>query len=259
METGSGAPRRRPVHALFRPGPCLGALRANSSGMPRQACRKAAGAALGVSTALLFPALPIRECSVVSHIPIGNACSVPHVVANSAIVSPCIRFDGCPHHFRGSFTYAGNARRSATKVGVRRPVGTYELSHATAASGRSSIWHDWHDGIGDQSSLALPPAAKRLRTPDIGRSDTSIRPDGLAPHAASRSGPSAATGCIVRHAANREPTVGECEDGPILGVRAAWSPIRHGRSRRHHAPWRRKRAPVAGPTRRCSGRDPSDV
>jgi len=259
METGSGAPRRRPVHALFRPGPCLGALRANSSGMPRQACRKAAGAALGVSTALLFPALPIRECSVVSHFPIGNACSVPHVVANSAIVSPCIRFDGCPHHIRGSFTYAGNARRSATKVGVRRPVGTYELSHATAASGRSSIWHDWHDGIGDQSSLALPPAAKRLRTPGIGRSDTSIRPDGLAPHAASRSGPSAATGCIVRHAANREPTVGECEDGPILGVRAAWSPIRHGRSRRHHAPWRRKRAPVAGPTRRCSGRDPSDV
>ena len=186
---------------------------------------------------MLFPALPIRKCSVSSHFPIGNACSVPHVVANSAIVSPCIRFDGCPHHIRGSFTYAGNARRSATKVGVRRPVGTYELSHATAASGRSSIWHDWHDGIGDQSSLVLPPAAKGLRTPDTGRSDASIRPGGLAPHAASRSRPSAAAGCIVRHAANREPTVGECEDGPTLGGRAAWSsPIRPGRSRRHRGP-----------------------
>ena len=243
MGTGSGALRRRPVHALFRPGPCLGALRAHSCQMPRQACRKAPGATLGVSTALLFPALPIRECSVSSHFPTGNACSVPHVVANSAIVSPCIRFDGCPRHIRGSFTCAGNARRSATKVGVRRPVGTYELSHATAASGRSSIWHDWHDGIGDQSSLALPPAAKGLKTPDIGRSDTSIRPDGLAPHSASRSRPSAATGCIARHAANREPTVGECDDGPTLGGRAAWSsPIRPGRSRRHRGRRERSRS-----------------
>ena len=186
---------------------------------------------------LLFPGLPIRKCSVSSYFPIGNACSVPHVVANSAIVSPCIRFDGCPRHIRGSFTCAGNARRSATKIGFRRPVDTDELSHAIAASGRSSIWHDWHDGMGDRSSLALPTAAKGLRTPDTGRSDTGIRPDGLAPHAASRSRPSAATGCIARHAANREPTVGECDDGPTLGGRAAWSsPIRPGRSRRHRGP-----------------------
>ena len=45
--------------------------------------------------------------------------------------------------------------------------------------------------------------------------------------------PALVTGWIARH----EPTVGECEDGPTLGGRAAWSsPIRPGQSCRHRSP-----------------------